>query len=264
MENGLLTGLRALSIPFTDLEPFQPSDLVISRNGDFALGTGAGAAWMAQYAIGGPFCYYEFQAQFGVSPTIGASGFNLVSVRLPVPALPAPTATLVGGTNSVADLLSGSNICIGNAHYTTASELKSCDLFPALFQGANGSHPDRQSAIFLPIEKIFTISGTSTVASGTKVTAVTHGHGRAPSLNDVWVTPTSSWQTAGATQWWIDTIGATTFNLNATAAAAANLTGNLTFSWQASIRASFLGSNLFPFDVNAGGQFKGAMMYRWR
>lgn len=264
MENGLLTGLRALSIPFNDFEVFNPSDLFANTTGDFALGTGANAATMARYAIGGPFCFFEFQAQFGVSPTLGANGFNLTSVRLPVPALPAPTAELVGGTNSVSDLLSGSNVCVGNAHLTTSGESKSADLFPALFQAGNGPHPPRQSAIFLPIVKRFTISGTATVASGAKVASVTHGHLRAPALQDISIVPQGSWQTPACTQWWPDTVAATTFNLNATGAAAANLGANLIFNWQATITGSFLWSQSFPFDVNAGGQLKGSMMYRWR
>ncbi len=72
-------------------------------------------------------------------------------------------------------------------------------------------------------------SGTATVANGTTSIAVTHGLGSTP--DRVLITPTAD--TNGIT-WWVDTVGATTFNIKMDSDPGADKT----FDWRAFLEES--------------------------
>lgn len=72
-------------------------------------------------------------------------------------------------------------------------------------------------------------SGTATVASGTTSITVAHGLDVTPSAEDIQVTPTND-PTNDVGNFWVDTVGATNFNINVGADPG---TGGATFSWSA-------------------------------
>jgi hypothetical protein len=91
---------------------------------------------------------------------------------------------------------------------------------PIYFYGANGI----AQGIGGPIK--LSNRGTATITSAATTVTVTHSIGITPAISDIQVTPTNSMGTAA--KYWIDTVTATTFNVNVNAAPGAT---TATFNW---------------------------------
>jgi len=70
-------------------------------------------------------------------------------------------------------------------------------------------------------------SGTAQIAAGTASIAVNHGLNATPATTDIQVTANSN--ITAATNFWVDTVGATSFTIRANV----NVTGNSNFTWWA-------------------------------
>ena len=74
-------------------------------------------------------------------------------------------------------------------------------------------------------------SGNGTITAAAKTVAITHSCASTPAASDITITPTST-STVPVGNWWVDTIGATTFTVNVTAAPGVS---TWTFGWCARI-----------------------------
>jgi hypothetical protein len=110
-------------------------------------------------------------------------------------------------------------------YYFSQKDSTTCQFYPNTSGGLDIELLDRNATkvwrsvssggISKPLNKMENrvSSGTATITSGNTAITVTHGAGYTPSANDIVVTPTNN-PTNDPGNFWIDTIGSTTFAIN--------------------------------------------------